>query len=97
MAHCKLFVVATMALLLTFNLFSEQVSAQYQDCCMSYSKKALPCPRIRGYSIQSVKDLCNIEAVVFHTIRGKNICADPSQEWVMDRIACLNNRVKRMA
>ncbi|XP_041127261.1 C-C motif chemokine 20-like [Polyodon spathula] len=96
MAHCKLLVVA-MALLLTLNMFSEQVSAQYQDCCMSHSKKALPCRGIRGYSIQSVKDLCNIEAVVFHTIRGKNICADPAQKWVMDRITCLKNRVKGMA
>ncbi|MGH0163549.1 UNVERIFIED_CONTAM: hypothetical protein FKN15_045985 [Acipenser sinensis] len=96
MAHCKLFIVAV-ALLLTLNMFSEQVSAQYQDCCMSYSKKLLPCRGIRGYSIQSVKDLCNIEAVIFHTIRGKNICADPAQKWVMDRISCLKNRVKRMA
>ncbi|MGH0131205.1 UNVERIFIED_CONTAM: hypothetical protein FKN15_002998 [Acipenser sinensis] len=138
-------------------MISEQVSAQYQDCCMSYSKKPLPCRGIRGYSIQSVKDLCNIEAVilltqeyafpdekrkvkddpivvldfsvcccysysikplhcsrirgytiqttkdacnidaiVFHSVGNRNICANPLDKWVMDRIECLNRRVDRI-
>ncbi|MGH0157612.1 UNVERIFIED_CONTAM: hypothetical protein FKN15_043894 [Acipenser sinensis] len=60
MAHCKLFIVAV-ALLLTLNMFSEQVSAR---CCYSYSTKPLHCGRIRGYTIQTTKDACNIDAIV---------------------------------
>ncbi|KAI4881431.1 hypothetical protein NFI96_014467 [Prochilodus magdalenae] len=55
-------------------------------CCRKYTKGEFPYKLIRGYSIQTVKRFCNIDAVIFHTSIGRNVCADPSQRWVMDNI-----------
>ncbi|XP_033894126.2 C-C motif chemokine 20-like [Acipenser ruthenus] len=89
MARCNLCVVAV--LFLALNVFCEQAAAA--GCCYSYSIKPLHCSRIRGYTIQTTKDACNIDAIVFHSIGNRNICANPLDKWVMDRIECLNRRV----
>ncbi|XP_028648208.1 C-C motif chemokine 20-like [Erpetoichthys calabaricus] len=73
------------------------VSAMYEDCCVSYTRKQMKCHAMKGYSIQTSRDLCNIDAIIFYTKWGKQICADPSQQWVMDIINCLKHRVKLIA
>ncbi|XP_067897493.1 C-C motif chemokine 20-like [Heterodontus francisci] len=52
------------------------------DCCLSYSKKGLPQKLIAGYVRQFSNELCGINAVIFHTRKGRSICANPEDEWV---------------
>ncbi|XP_015216549.1 C-C motif chemokine 20-like [Lepisosteus oculatus] len=93
MTQFKLFAVTVM-MLLSMNLFSEQVAAY---CCTGYSKSQLPFSRIKGYTIQTVHGICNIRAIIFHTIKNKDVCADPAQKWVMDRIQRLKLKAEALS
>ncbi|XP_051557604.1 C-C motif chemokine 20-like [Myxocyprinus asiaticus] len=68
--------------------------ASAMSCCRKYTKVVIPIAIIRGYSIQTIRGRCNIDAVIFHTNRGKNICTDPSKTWVMDNISKLREKVQ---
>ncbi|XP_039620378.1 C-C motif chemokine 20-like [Polypterus senegalus] len=94
MASCKSLFISLLVLL-TLNVLA--VSAMYEDCCVSYTTRQMRCHAMKGYTIQTPEDLCNIEAVIFHTKWGKQICANPSQQWVMEVIKCLQHRVKVIA
>ncbi|XP_053294276.1 C-C motif chemokine 20a.3 [Pleuronectes platessa] len=71
--------------LLTFCLLATETSAVNYACCRRYMKFKLPFHVIRGYSVQTRKDMCPIDAIIFHTKRGQ-ACADPTLGWVMDYI-----------
>ncbi|XP_051985135.1 C-C motif chemokine 20a.3 [Xyrauchen texanus] len=65
------------------------------SCCRKYSKAVIRYMAvIKGYSIQTIKGKCNINAVIFHTNGGRNICTDPSKIWVMDNIRKLRDKVQ---
>ncbi|XP_051990662.1 C-C motif chemokine 20-like [Xyrauchen texanus] len=64
------------------------------SCCRKYTKVEIPIAIIKGFSIQTIKGRCNINAVIFHTNRGKNICTDPSKSWVTDNISKLRKQVQ---
>ncbi|XP_030629027.1 C-C motif chemokine 20a.3 isoform X1 [Chanos chanos] len=81
-------------LILSVCLFSQQASAL--ACCRKYSRGELPIGLIRGYSIQTLRKICNIDAIIFHTPGGKNVCADPAKPWVMDRIRILRERAQAL-
>ncbi|XP_053508131.1 C-C motif chemokine 20-like [Ictalurus furcatus] len=78
-------------LLLTVSLFCQDTAAW--ACCRRYSKGQLPVHLIRGYSIQTIHAICNINAIIFHTYGGRKMCADPTQPWVTDSIQKLTKRV----
>uniref|UniRef100_A0A3B3QB08 Chemokine interleukin-8-like domain-containing protein n=1 Tax=Paramormyrops kingsleyae TaxID=1676925 RepID=A0A3B3QB08_9TELE len=59
------------------------------SCCVGYSSRRLPCHKLKRYTIQPMTDTCDIEAVIFHTKRGRFICANPLQYWTIKRIKCL--------
>ncbi|KAJ8357037.1 hypothetical protein SKAU_G00198310 [Synaphobranchus kaupii] len=46
----------------------------------------LPLDYIKGFSIQDNRGRCNINAVIFLTLKGRKLCADPTSEWVRKRI-----------
>ncbi|XP_073705980.1 C-C motif chemokine 20a.3 [Garra rufa] len=64
------------------------------SCCRKYTKVQIPMAIIRGYSIQTMTRHCHIDAVIFHTKGGRNICTDPSNKWVMDNIRKLKDKVQ---
>ncbi|RXN20108.1 C-C motif chemokine 20-like protein [Labeo rohita] len=64
------------------------------SCCRKYTRGKIPMSIIRGYSIQTIKRNCHIDAVIFHTKGGRNICTDPSKPWVMDNIQELKKTVQ---
>ncbi|KAF4117698.1 C-C motif chemokine 20a.3 [Onychostoma macrolepis] len=64
------------------------------SCCRKYTKAQIPMAIIKGYSIQDVTRHCHIDAVIFHTIRGRNICTDPSKDWVMENVRVLRQKVQ---
>ncbi|KAJ8274387.1 hypothetical protein COCON_G00090120 [Conger conger] len=92
MAHFNLSTVCLM-LLLSLSLFSVQANTA---CCTKYSRGELPLEYIKGFSIQADHGKCNINAVIFLTMKGRKVCANPTNEWVMDRIQQLRAVVQRM-
>ncbi|KAL6467892.1 hypothetical protein MHYP_G00235690 [Metynnis hypsauchen] len=84
----------TLLLVLTVSLFCQNATAL--ACCRKYTKGEIPFTRIRGYSIQTVRTFCNIDAIIFHTSIGRNVCADPSQNWVMETIRKLKDKVQAL-
>ncbi|XP_066110802.1 C-C motif chemokine 19 [Saccopteryx bilineata] len=56
-----------------------------EDCCLSVTLHPIPRNIVRSFRFLFVKDGCRMPAVVFTTLRGRQLCAPPDQPWV-DRI-----------
>ncbi|KAK5919438.1 hypothetical protein CgunFtcFv8_023332 [Champsocephalus gunnari] len=62
-------------------------------CCRNYMKTKIPFLKIKGYSVQTVTELCPISAIIFHTKKGK-ACTDPALNWVMYYVDRLRNKAR---
>ncbi|XP_053265087.1 C-C motif chemokine 19-like [Podarcis raffonei] len=73
---------------------TQQVSGDYQvmDCCVRTSSMPIPAKVVRDYRDQYVQDGCPVRAVIFITIRGRNLCAPPHTPWVKHLKETLNRR-----
>nr|XP_004543048.2 C-C motif chemokine 20-like [Maylandia zebra] len=80
-------VVIALTVCLTAN-----TSAAYPHCCRGYITGKLPYSAIKGYSVQTDTEMCPINAIIFHTKKGK-ACANPALKWVIDAI----NRIRKKA
>ncbi|XP_060940932.1 C-C motif chemokine 20a.3 [Limanda limanda] len=81
--------------LLTFCLLATETSAVNYECCRRYMKFKLPFGVIRGYSVQTRKEMCAINAIIFHTKKGL-ACADPTLGWVMEYIDRIRNKAQKV-
>ncbi|XP_066492324.1 C-C motif chemokine 4-like [Tiliqua scincoides] len=75
------------ALLLLLALCSSTFSAPALppvSCCDKYTGKPLPRRLIKDYYESSSR--CPQPAVVFITIKGRGVCANPREQWVQDRV-----------
>ncbi|XP_062843316.1 C-C motif chemokine 20-like [Trichomycterus rosablanca] len=77
----------TLLLVITVSLFFQDEAAF--GCCRNYSKGRISINRICGFSIQNMTATCEINAIIFHTCKGRQLCVDPAESWVMDRIYTL--------
>ncbi|KAM8804805.1 C-C motif chemokine 20 [Eudromia elegans] len=68
-----------------------------QDCCLSYSKVHLPRRAIMGYTEQLSSEVCDINAIIFHTRRGLKACVNPKEPWVKKHLSWLSLKLKRMS
>ncbi|KAG7457089.1 hypothetical protein MATL_G00242910 [Megalops atlanticus] len=82
-----------LVLVLAVSLFTLQAS---QICCTKYSRGEMPMHLIKGFAIQKNIGTCNINAIIFLTVKGRKVCADPAKPWVMETIQELRDRVKNM-
>ncbi|KAM7379245.1 hypothetical protein PAMP_004810 [Pampus punctatissimus] len=82
-------------ILLAICLLATNISAAYYTCCRRYTMGKLPFPAIKGYSVQTEKELCPINAIIFHTKKGK-VCTDPALKWVMVYVNLLRNKAQRV-
>ncbi|ROL42695.1 C-C motif chemokine 20 [Anabarilius grahami] len=73
--------------LVTLLLF--QVETDAVACCLSYTKHPRRCANLKGYDIQGTTGGCDLAAIIFHTEKGRLICADPAQAWTQKRVECL--------
>ncbi|XP_004684957.1 PREDICTED: C-C motif chemokine 8-like [Condylura cristata] len=85
-----------LCLLLTAATLSTQVLAQpvainRNICCFNYISKKIPMKLLDTYS-RITNSRCPKEAVIFKTKGGREICADPSLEWVLDSMKRLDNQ-----
>ncbi|KAG5850453.1 C-C motif chemokine 20-like [Anguilla rostrata] len=87
----------TVALLVIFTLNSFLPQTESVSCCLSYTKRNIHCQKLKGYTIQTYKGICDMDAIIFHTKAGKFICADPSKEQTQGTIQCLNARAKSLS
>uniref|UniRef100_A0A8C5YC11 C-C motif chemokine n=1 Tax=Microcebus murinus TaxID=30608 RepID=A0A8C5YC11_MICMU len=52
------------------------------DCCLSYTSRSIRCVFMRDYFVTNSR--CSQPGVIFHTKKGKRVCADPNGEGVQD-------------
>ncbi|KAM4718731.1 C-C motif chemokine 20b [Anableps anableps] len=63
-------------------------SLESVTCCVKYTKGKIHCRQVEGYSYQTIKGSCDINAIIFY-LRGRYVCADPSKEWTKRVVNCL--------
>ncbi|XP_071217156.1 C-C motif chemokine 4-like isoform X1 [Salvelinus alpinus] len=89
--------VIVLLVLLAVGLFTTEASAAKQGrrrrgCCQSYTGGEIPFGVIVGYTLQNDIEICRIPAIIFHTKKGKDLCADPSQSWVIQHVNRLGDK-----
>ncbi|XP_006258389.2 C-C motif chemokine 20 [Alligator mississippiensis] len=93
----KSLVLASLMGLLLLYLCGISEAQSNQDCCLSYTKVPLPRRAIRGYSEQLSNEVCDINAIIFHTRSGKKACADPHAHWVKRHLFWLSKKLEKMS
>ncbi|CAM4723027.1 unnamed protein product [Leuciscus chuanchicus] len=83
-------------ILIFVTLLIFQVETEAGSCCLSYTKRPRRCAVLKGYDIQAITGGCDLAAIIFHTGKGKSICADPAQSWTQSRVACLKMKAARV-
>uniref|UniRef100_A0A671P9U7 Chemokine interleukin-8-like domain-containing protein n=1 Tax=Sinocyclocheilus anshuiensis TaxID=1608454 RepID=A0A671P9U7_9TELE len=53
-------------------------------CCTKYSSQPFPVLRLKDFTRQDATMTCNIEAVIFTTVKNRQICANPDDLWVQN-------------
>ncbi|KAK7123626.1 hypothetical protein R3I93_021908 [Phoxinus phoxinus] len=81
--------VVKICILAFVTLLIFQVETEAGICCLSYTKRPKRCALLKGYDIQAITGRCDLAAIIFHTVKGKSICADPAQSWTQMRVECL--------
>ncbi|XP_062261274.1 C-C motif chemokine 20-like [Platichthys flesus] len=66
------------------------------SCCTSYNRKPVPFQRIKGYKEQTIKENCNMEAIIFYTIKNA-ICVTRRDAWVKKNLKLLSSKLKSMS
>ncbi|XP_038819156.1 C-C motif chemokine 20-like [Salvelinus namaycush] len=66
-------------------------------CCVEYQEKPVPYQQIKGYQLQSSTEVCNIDAIIFYTVKNKKVCATVKDEWVRKALALLSSKLKKMS
>ncbi|XP_032887285.1 C-C motif chemokine 20-like [Amblyraja radiata] len=90
---------AAMLSLIVLNMFcnTPSAAATYGDCCLAYSKKRLPQKLISGYVEQNSNEICEKDAIIFFTVRGRAVCADPEHHWVKKALNFLSKKLRKMS
>ncbi|KAL6480736.1 hypothetical protein MHYP_G00117690 [Metynnis hypsauchen] len=67
---------------------TEGFSSQ-EKCCFRFIKVKIPVRSIISFS--KTNSNCRTEAIIFHTVAGKEWCADPKESWVQEYMRKLNS------
>ncbi|XP_077078007.1 monocyte chemotactic protein 1B [Siphateles boraxobius] len=86
---------STLLLLLCFWVTLSQSSPV--RCCTKYTSQSLPFLRLKDFTRQDGTMTCNIEAVIFTTVKDRLICANPYDLWVQNAIAHIQEKKRKSA
>ncbi|KAI5092813.1 C-C motif chemokine 21-like, partial [Silurus meridionalis] len=69
-------------------LYQTLAQGSYDDCCLSYvgEVNVFIKRRVDSYRIQKQDGGCNLSAVVFKLMGGRQLCARPDERWVQNLI-----------
>ncbi|XP_078420623.1 C-C motif chemokine 20-like [Cetorhinus maximus] len=96
MSAVRNLVVTVLFSLLVLNMLDDSVSTSV-DCCLRYSKKRLPFRLISGYVEQQSNEICDIDAIIFYTVGGQAVCANPDSRWVKVALKLLSKKLEEMS
>ncbi|CAL8253438.1 unnamed protein product [Boreogadus saida] len=67
------------------------------DCCPGVTDRELPCQRVKSYLVKDASTGCHLDATVYITRRGKQLCVPhPTQRhWVRACITAVDARAAR--
>ncbi|XP_072496344.1 C-C motif chemokine 24 [Notamacropus eugenii] len=60
-------------------------------CCTKYVQKAVPTSLVERYYVTNTS-ACSMPGVIFITKREKLLCADPTKQWVKDRMKMIDTK-----
>ncbi|XP_013375210.1 PREDICTED: C-C motif chemokine 20 isoform X2 [Chinchilla lanigera] len=89
----RLFLVALVSVLLLY--FCSQSQASSFDCCLGYTRHVLSIKYIRNFTEQLASEICDINAIIFHTHKRLSVCADPKKPWVKKIMRFLSQKDKK--
>ncbi|XP_068594349.1 C-C motif chemokine 20a.3 [Cebidichthys violaceus] len=84
---------AAVLVLLSACLLTTDASTGHYGCCRSYMTTRIPFRKIKGYSVQTITETCHINAIIFHTMKGK-ACVNPALGWVMQYVHLLGTKAQ---
>ncbi|XP_065604199.1 C-C motif chemokine 20 [Cyrtonyx montezumae] len=93
----KSLILASLLGLLLLLLCSTSQAQSNQDCCLSYTKVRLPRKVINGFTEQLSSEVCDIDAIIFHTKRGLKACVNPKEDWVKKHLLFLSQKLKKLS
>ncbi|XP_063051157.1 C-C motif chemokine 19-like [Engraulis encrasicolus] len=80
------------ALLLLCLCYVVHGGEQALDCCLKVKPKKIPMSLLASYRVQDKADGCRIHAVVFTTVKDRQLCSPPDLHWVKDRMKKLDQK-----
>ncbi|KAF6728481.1 C-C motif chemokine 19 [Oryzias melastigma] len=87
MAKLSACVFIMLVLLTTLN---EKALARF--CCTRYQKIPVPVDRLKKYTELKNTGNCHLRAIIFLTVKGKLVCANPNEEWVIEAMKTLKKK-----
>ncbi|KAK7159698.1 hypothetical protein R3I94_005897 [Phoxinus phoxinus] len=90
-------VLTSSALLLLLCFWVTLSQSSPVRCCTKYSSQPLPVHRLKDFSRQDGTMTCNIQAVIFTTVKGRLVCANPDDLWVQKAISHIQEKKRKSA
>ncbi|RVE56114.1 hypothetical protein OJAV_G00232870 [Oryzias javanicus] len=79
--------VAMVTFFLLFSFDAVPASAEVSLCCTSFYPRRIPDNKVKSF--KSTSTLCHKRGVIITTTNNRNICLDPSEEWVKKLVKVL--------
>ncbi|XP_042609602.1 monocyte chemotactic protein 1B-like [Cyprinus carpio] len=90
MTASRFVILSAVVVLLCAVSLSEGMRIGPQRCCFTFSTRPVPIRKVVEYSRTSQQ--CPKEAVLFKTVKGHYVCANPTDPWVKENIKIIDSR-----